>query len=95
LSVYCVANVIIMAEWYYFTALTFVSMLRCGLVCYFDKKLKGQNIISEITKELQNDYKTINFRNLNYILVRIKLKISHCEIILIRIFVLILKSNFY
>jgi len=84
-----------MAEWYYFTALTFVSMLRCGLVCYFDKKLKGQNIISEITKELQNDYKTINFRNLNYILVRIKLKISHCEIILIRIFVLILKSNFY
>jgi len=27
LSVYCVANVIIMAEWYCFTALIFVSML--------------------------------------------------------------------
>ena len=31
---------------------------------------------SDITKELQNDYKTINYTNLNYILIRIKLKIS-------------------
>jgi len=58
-------------------------------------KSRMANLISEITKELQNDYKTINYRNFNYRKVKIKLKITHCEIILIRIFVLILKSNFY
>ena len=48
-----------------------------------------------ITKKLQKDYKTINCINLYCILNRIKLKNISREIILIRIFAVVLKVNFH
>jgi hypothetical protein len=74
LLVFRVTNVIILYKRCCFVVLIFVSIILSGMFGFYQKNRRVLMINIDITIRLQNDYRTINFVNLNCVLIRIILK---------------------